>query len=454
MQLDQNRQANRKRPKAAPGNEQWFCVPDQPILDEHSDPRARPPYNRVDGKLLYELASNSQHRCDDTDDDAAIVLRHTPVKGESKDDPPIVGFANNFGIGSVGRRNPRQAVIADLWYPESERERLKRYPRVSVEIWPEDKIIDPIAMLGSETPKRDIGPVRFGRYETTSPRLLYQKGFEMADMPQNGQPSQPGQDQGGDDLPNRIAQALSELPAFKVIATLGPTIEKLGPVVDQLSAMLDDNPATDPDAPPEDPNAPPDDMPADSETAPLANEDPDAPPDDPEQNNRESPNGDDGQVMMPPPAQMPAANQQGIPPMEMQRYQQGDEMAAIKQRLAALEAQAKSNGAAAAQYRRESREQKLTYMRDQEGYRLEVAKEMTETDHYTDDQFKVHCDRIKERYARAPINVTGHFDHIRVTDGGAMGGKQLNQELVNKAMAYARRNNCSMDEAYATVLAN
>lgn len=140
--------------------------------------------------------------------------------------------------------------------------------------------------------------------------------------------------------------------------------------------------------------------------------------------------------------------------MEMQRYQQGDEMAAIKQRLAALEAQAKSNGAAAAQYRRESREQKLTYMRDQEGYRLEVAKEMTETDHYSDDQFKVHCDRIKERYARAPINVTGHFDHIRVTDGGTMGGKQLNQELVNKAMAYARRNNCSMDEAYAIVLAN
>lgn len=119
-----------------------------------------------DAKLLQHIANNCNRRIQDTGDWCPVVVAHTrdaDQKASVTDDPPVIGMAGPFWVGTLGKLKPRPCIFATFWiFPECESTFL-RNPRRSVEIWPEerpeDRFFDPISCLGAETPKRDLGMI-------------------------------------------------------------------------------------------------------------------------------------------------------------------------------------------------------------------------------------------------------------------------------------------------------
>tara|TARA_B100000749_G_C18450006_1_gene475897 strand:- start:9355 stop:11307 length:1953 start_codon:yes stop_codon:yes gene_type:complete len=119
-----------------------------------------------DDRLLKHISDNCNRRIRDSGDWCPLVLAHTrdaEDKEHANDDPPVIGLAGPFYVSSFGEERPRPCIFTKFWvFPEYEKVFL-RNPRRSVEIWPEerpeDRYFDPIAILGSETPKRDLGMI-------------------------------------------------------------------------------------------------------------------------------------------------------------------------------------------------------------------------------------------------------------------------------------------------------
>lgn len=141
----------------------WFTVENVAIFDEHTEDNDGP-FANVDRAMLEEIATNSQRRIDDTGDYCPVVVGHTPSKSGGPQ-PPVVGYAKGFRVGQFGKVRPRASIFVDMVFPKKYQETLRQYPRRSVEVWPQDRIIDPIALLGAETPKRDLGLMTYSRPE-------------------------------------------------------------------------------------------------------------------------------------------------------------------------------------------------------------------------------------------------------------------------------------------------
>src|SRR5690606_880244 len=121
---------------------------------------------------LQRVCERCNERIEDTDDYVPIVLRHT---GDDID-PPVVGFAGPFRMGTVGNKKPLPAILARYRVFKKDAERVKRYPRVSVEYRftssaPANGYFDPISLLGAETPELDLG-IRYGRRNSADMQVL------------------------------------------------------------------------------------------------------------------------------------------------------------------------------------------------------------------------------------------------------------------------------------------
>ena len=163
---------------------------------------------RYDQELLSRIAENCNRRIRDTGDWCPVVLAHTrdnDDKTSVNDDPPVIGLAGPFYVADFGTDQPRPCIYCHFWiFREFEKDFL-RNPRRSVEIWPEEtpenRYFDPIAVLGSETPKRDLGmiysrrhgsgtpvrhwvpgPFRYAK-RTTARKLKYQEGSAPVSTP-------------------------------------------------------------------------------------------------------------------------------------------------------------------------------------------------------------------------------------------------------------------------------
>lgn len=129
-----------------------------------------------DTHLLRKIAENCNRRIRETGDYCPIVIGHTKDSEDKRspaDDPEVIGLAGPFWVGSIGQQKARPCIMANFWiFPDCERVFL-RNPRRSVEIWPEerpeDRYFDPIAVLGAETPKRDLGMVYSRRRSPGNP---------------------------------------------------------------------------------------------------------------------------------------------------------------------------------------------------------------------------------------------------------------------------------------------
>lgn len=148
-----------------------------PVFAEHSTKRIttnpqtgekREEVVVYDRSAMEVIADRCNSRIRDTGDFAPLTDGHTPTQDEIEAGikmPEVLGYDGPFRVGLIGNDDPRWAIFADEWHQLEDEQRLRRLRRRSPEVWKEermeDRILDPIAALGAETPRLDMGPARY-----------------------------------------------------------------------------------------------------------------------------------------------------------------------------------------------------------------------------------------------------------------------------------------------------
>ncbi len=148
-----------------------------------SEGQARSKKIRYTRDVLESIAENLNRRIRDTGDYTAICLGHTPTPEERRagaKPQPAVGFAGPYYVGEFGG-DSRPVIYAKNWAIfKDDADLARKHPRRSVEVWAEpnlhDRIFDPIALLGAETPRRDLG-ILYSRVNTGRPVIRYSAVF-------------------------------------------------------------------------------------------------------------------------------------------------------------------------------------------------------------------------------------------------------------------------------------
>lgn len=245
-----------KRTRGNPTEDGEFVVFEHvPIFDEHEGDDGVV----YDERLLRAIADNCNRRIQTTGDWCPAVVAHTrdrEDKATVDDDPQVIGLCGPFYVADFTNGDGRQvkAIHCHFWiFPEEEKTFL-RNPRRSVEIWPEerpeDRYFDPIALLGAETPKRDLGmiysrrrpgrepsrrcmagPLRYAK-RSTKP-LRYEEGGGVASTPGGNNTFIPG----AVEIPKKkkplqhakgsSPMALSPDDISQIVEALRPTIESI-----------------------------------------------------------------------------------------------------------------------------------------------------------------------------------------------------------------------------------
>lgn len=220
---------------------EFFVVDDVPLFDEHesSEPIVNDEGETVgenivhyDRRLLEIIAENNNRRIRDTDDYTPLVIGHT-CDNDASHDPPVIGFAGNYRVATIGKERPRPCIFATFWvFKDCERE-FRTHPRRSVEVWPEerpeDRYFDPIALLGAETPRRDLG-IAYSKPRDGKSPLRYEADAGAASAPSGTNTFLPG-DGGRKPKPLRNDKGsimpLSSEDVSQITEALKPTIEAM-----------------------------------------------------------------------------------------------------------------------------------------------------------------------------------------------------------------------------------
>lgn len=123
-----------------------------PLVDEFSDEVLHLPPEK-----LEQVIASANHRYEDTGDMSPLILGHTLKDAPESEQPPIMGYLRNFRLGQIGKKDPRPAIWAEHLILPEWLDRIKDFPRRSIEFWGEDGLIDPVAALGATTPHRALG---------------------------------------------------------------------------------------------------------------------------------------------------------------------------------------------------------------------------------------------------------------------------------------------------------
>ena len=125
---------------------------------------------RYDATALAAIVDRCNKRILDTGDLAALSIGHTPDMDQMEKGmpmPPMCGLAGPFRLGLIGDEKPQWAIFADEAIFKSDWPEVMKRPRRSAEVWVKpkmaDRVLDPIAVLGSETPALDLGLGKFSR---------------------------------------------------------------------------------------------------------------------------------------------------------------------------------------------------------------------------------------------------------------------------------------------------
>ena len=115
----------------------------------------------VTSEQLATIAANSQRRFE-AGDPGLLFVGHTNTdkKVPEKHQPPLIGYVGNFQLGQF-RGKP--TIIADFFVERPETDKLKQFPRRSIEIFgklSDDGYIDAVALL-KRAPELDLGIVTY-----------------------------------------------------------------------------------------------------------------------------------------------------------------------------------------------------------------------------------------------------------------------------------------------------
>ena len=145
------------KPKTFP-EEQFFNVQDVPVFVAHEAELSDGRRVVFGPEELAAIVENCNRRIEETGDYAVITIGHTPAPGENRPEPTVVGFAGPFRLGEFAGK---PAILADFHIFKEYKDVLRRYPRRSPEFRLVDDLrkthLDPIALLGAEPPRLDMG---------------------------------------------------------------------------------------------------------------------------------------------------------------------------------------------------------------------------------------------------------------------------------------------------------
>lgn len=134
----------------------WVVVEDVPILDEHElRDEAGNLIAVIDEARLQDIAARNNARMQ-TGDEAPVVIGHTKDGVKETSQPEIVGFARDYKVKPF-RGTGRKVLTATMRFFKDQVDKVRRFPRRSIELWLKDWKIDPISLLGATTPERDLG---------------------------------------------------------------------------------------------------------------------------------------------------------------------------------------------------------------------------------------------------------------------------------------------------------
>jgi hypothetical protein len=139
---------------------EWLTIRDVPVFAEHSTTTKRGRHLTFGQRELQIVANNCNRRIRETGDYAGVIVGHTPEPAESAGLPqmPLVGLAGPF---RVARNGGKWSILADFHIQRGKEHLVREYPRRSAELWIgdtyEEMYLDPVALLGAEAPRLDMG---------------------------------------------------------------------------------------------------------------------------------------------------------------------------------------------------------------------------------------------------------------------------------------------------------
>jgi hypothetical protein len=195
---------------------EWVRIPNVPAFDEHEEDiwvpeedskgnvvkdasgkiKKRKQVWNCDESELEEICRANNERLEKTGDLTVIAIGHTDDNAPATQQPPVVGVAKDWRVDRFGPEG-KLAAVHD-WYIDrhwlcdgkacSDAEAkakakafMRRYPRRSIELWRNSKIVDPISVLGAQTPQRDLG-MMLAFNSRSDDRVRYSReGYSMAE---------------------------------------------------------------------------------------------------------------------------------------------------------------------------------------------------------------------------------------------------------------------------------
>lgn len=355
--------------------EQFDIQHDVPVFSEHVDYEG----TRYDRAVLASICRNMNSRIKDTGDYTAICVGHTPnpeERAKGMRAPEVVGYAGPYDLGLIGTENPRWAIIARSWaIYKTDVDRCRRYARRSVEVYrepnPHDRYFDPIALLGAEMPRLDLGLAysrlkhdqKVARYAVTAPAggNVFVPAFGTDEEPERYEAEEPRML--AEEEIKQIVGAIESMDVWQWCKSkMEEELSKGDPTAPDGEAAMPGEAAADVEAP----VAPPADPPVDPAAPPAA----------------------------------PPADEVDDKKPDADRYRR--ERDTIKARYAKLEAEntvLKSQvEKIAVEKRQAERYSRLNEL--QQTHILDIEEEQGRSASMTDSQFDAHCELIVNRYQR------------------------------------------------------
>ncbi len=154
--------------------EKFVKVRDVRVFKEHTAKNRDESTSEYDLEALVAIIDCCNRRIEETGDYSPLVegvhLPNAEQRAKGATMPAVLAHVGPFRLGQFGTTKPKWAIFADEHWLRSEAEKRHQLPRRSAEIWLEDdmadRFFDPIVALGAQTPRLDLGTVRYARRES------------------------------------------------------------------------------------------------------------------------------------------------------------------------------------------------------------------------------------------------------------------------------------------------
>ena len=370
-----------------------------PILDEHElkDNKGNVVI-RLDKDKLLEITSVNNKRIGDTGDEIPLVIGHTKDDAPENQQPEIVGYASNLKVEPFFKTG-RKCITATFKFFKNTVQKVRGFPRRSIELWLSDYKIDPISLLGATTPERDLGLLRLSKTGVKK----YQRTMNM-DENQMGAPSSGGPNQ---EIVDAVVNALQQTDVWQFLS--------------QLAAQAGQDQGAPEGMPPE--GAPPEGaMPPDAGAPPM------------DAGAEEMPMEDEG-------TPLPEESAEEEQPVQASRKKYDRiKLSRIEHENQVLH---KELHGLKLKFQRAEREKDLIEL-EAEGYLLDRGEELEIVQAMPEKAYKSHLQIIRKRYQKAPIGGL-RTNYISESRTGVV--RNRTKDEVNAAIDYATSHGITYSDA-------